>query len=347
MPLYHRYGAVLAGLGLLTVLTTFSPSHATAQTLNIYSYRTPQLLQPLLDAYTKESGVQFNVLHAPKGLAQRLVAEGSASPADLVLTVDIARIAEVAALDLLDEVRSPTLTRNIPAHLRDADRRWFALSTRARVVISSTARVPADAITRIEDLANPEWRGRVCTRPGSHVYNRALLASLVAHLGEAATEAWARGLVANMARKPQGNDRAQARAIYAGECDIAIINTYYYGLMTYNQKEVAQQDWAKAIRLVFLNQGEGDRGQHVNISAAGIVRTSRNKAEAVRFLEWLTEATAQAIYSSTNFEYPVNPSTQPDPRVAAWGDFRADTLPINDLATHSPAAQRIIDRTGW
>ena len=173
------------------------------------------------------------------------------------------------------------------------------------------------------------------------------MASLVAHLGEAEAQRWAAGLVANMARKPQGNDRAQARAIYAGACDIALINTYYYGLMQFNQAETDQQDWAKAVRLNFLNQAPGDRGQHINISGAGIVKTSRNQAEAKKFLEWLTEPKAQRLYASINFEYPVNPRVAIDDRVSAWGGFRADDLPIEDIAKHSPTAQRIIDRTGW
>ena len=337
----------LASLLTLTALLAFGAATAHAQTLNLYSYRTPQLLQPLLDAYTAETGVEFEVLHAPKGLAQRLQAEGSNSPADLVLTVDIARLTEVAELGLLEGVTSRKLRRNVPTHLRASDGEWYALSTRARVAITSKTRVAAQAIQRIEDLAQPQWRGRVCTRVGSHVYNRALLASLVAHLGEAAAEDWARALVGNMARKPQGNDRAQARAIHAGECDVAIINTYYYGLMSYNQKEREQQDWARAIRLVFLNQADGDRGQHVNISGAGIVKTSRNKAEAQAFLEWLTEAPAQRLYASINFEYPVNPRVAVDARVSEWGDFRADQLSIEDVARHSPTAQRIIDRVGW
>lgn len=334
--------------GCVVALTTINPiTHAQPQTLNIYSYRTPQLLQPLLDAYTDETGVEFQVLHAPKGLAQRLQAEGALSPADLILTVDIARLSEVAHLNLLTPTTSPTLTANVPAHLRASDNTWYALSTRARVVITSADRVPANAITRLEDLADPKWRGKVCTRIGSHVYNRALLASLVAHLGEAAAQDWAEGLVANMARKPQGNDRAQARGVYAGECDVAVINTYYYGLMLYNQKETDQQDWAKAVRLVFLNQAPGDRGQHINISGAGIVKTSRNQAVAKKFLEWLTEAKAQRLYASINFEYPVNPNVASDQRVSGWGGFRADDLNIEDIAKYSPTAQRIIDRVGW
>jgi iron(III) transport system substrate-binding protein len=177
------------------------------------------------------------------------------------------------------------------------------------------------------------------------VYNRALLASLIAHHGEEKAEAWAHSLVSNLARKPQGNDRAQAKAIWAGECDIAIMNSYYFGKMKFNTKQPEQQDWAKALTLVFLNQA--DRGQHVNISAGGIVKTSDNKQDAVAFLEWLTSDEAQQIYASVNYEYPVNPAVSADDEVASWGQFNVDQLPISTIAKLSPAAQMIIDRTGW
>ena len=316
-----------------------------AQELNIYSYRTSQLLQPLLDAYTAETGVEFNVVHAPKGLAQRLQSEGASSPADVVLTVDVSRLVELTDLDLLAPLDSSIVKERVPAFLRDGNDRWTALSTRARVVAVSRERVAEGAIGRIEDLAGPEWRGRVCTRKGSHVYNRALLASLVHHHGEAGAEEWARGLVANLARKPQGNDRAQAKAIHAGECDVALMNTYYFGMMRFNAKNPEQREWASAIRLVFLNQE--DRGQHVNISGAGIVKSSGNKAEARRFIEWLTDAAAQGIYAAVNFEYPVNPAVSPDGEVASWGAFKTDPLPIAALAENAAKAQMIIDRTGW
>ena len=320
---------------------------AAAEELNIYSYRTPELLQPLLDAYSAETGIGFNVVHAPKGLAQRLRSEGASSPADVVLTVNVSRMAELKELGLLAPLDSATVDERVPPYLRDPDGRWTALSTRARIAVVSKDRVPQGAIRRIEDLADERWKGRICTRMGSHVYNRALLASLVAHLGEAEAEAWARGLVANLARKPQGNDRAQAKAIFAGECDIALMNTYYYGRMKFNDRDPEQKEWADAIRLVFLNQGDGDRGQHVNISAAGIVASSANKGAALRFIEWLTDAGAQGIYASVNFEYPVNPAINPDVEVASWGSFKTDPLPIMSLADNAATAQIIIDRTGW
>lgn len=336
---------IMPAFALAICMVLLSPLSGFAQELNVYSYRNQQLLQPFLDAYTARTGITFNVVHAPKGLAQRLNAEGSSSPADLVLTVDVSRIAELKDLDLLAPLNSPVIEARVPAWLRDKDDRWTALSTRARIIVTARDRVPAGAITRIEDLADPRWKGLICTRKGSHVYNRALLASLVAHHGEVAAEQWVEGLVANLARKPQGNDRAQAKAIYAGQCDIAIMNTYYFGKMKFNTENPEQREWASALRLVYLNQD--DRGQHVNISGGGIVKFSDRADEARAFLEWLTGEEAQQIYASTNYEFPVNPEAEPDSEVASWGRFKTDTLPINALATHAATAQMIIDRTGW
>ena len=320
-------------------------SSGLAAELNVYSYRVPQLLQPFLDAYTAETGTQFNVVHAPKGLAQRLQSEGAGSPADVVLTVDISRIAELENMGLLSPLNSDVINQRVPVHLRDDGGTWTALSTRARVVVVSKTRVQEGEITRIEDLAKPEWKGRICSRKGSHVYNRALLASLVVHIGEEAAEDWAKAYVDNLAKRPQGNDRAQAKSIFAGECDVALMNTYYYGAMANNTKNPEQQDWAKAIRMVFFNQD--DRGQHINISAGGVVKTSPHQDEARAFLEWMTGPTAQRIYAEVNAEYPVNADVAPDPSVAAWGAFKADDVSIEAIGRASSTAQMIIDRTGW
>ena len=336
-------GVAAMALGLLT-LASAPVTVASAAELNVYSHRQQFLLQPFLDAFTAETGISTNVVYASKGLAQRLLAEGEASPADVILTVDIARLSEYAGLDLLSPVTSPVLAANIPANLRSDDGRWFAFSTRARVVVTSKDRVATDAIDDIEDLADPQWRGRVCTRKGSHVYNRSLLASVIAANGADAAEAWASGLVANMARRPQGNDRAQAKGIFEGQCDVAVMNHYYFGKMMYGDKP-EQREWADAIRLVFTNQD--GRGNHVNISGGGVARHSPNRENAVRFLEFLTEPTAQKLYGEVNFEYPVNPSVVPGGVLAGFGDFKPDDLPIQRLSDLAPQAQMIIDRTAW
>ena len=337
---------ILKRLFIVMIMAFMMPiSSGLAAELNVYSYRVPQLLQPFLDAYTAETGTQFNVVHAPKGLAQRLQSEGAGSPADVVLTVDISRIAELENMGLLSPLNSDVINHRVPVHLRDDGGTWTALSTRARVIVVSNTRVQEGEITRIEDLAKPEWKGRICSRKGSHVYNRALLASLVVHLGEEAAEDWAKAYVDNLAKRPQGNDRAQAKSIYAGECDVALMNTYYYGAMANNTKNPEQQDWAKAIRMVFFNQD--DRGQHINISAGGVVKTSPHQDEARAFLEWMTGPTAQRIYAEVNAEYPVNADVAPDPSVAAWGAFKADDVSIEAIGRASSTAQMIIDRTGW
>ena len=340
-PLLRRVATSV--ISMLVALTGIATS-ANAAELNIYSHRQQFLLQPFLDAFTAETGITTNVVYASKGLAQRLKAEGEASPADVILTVDIARLSEYADLDLLSPVDSAVLNAAIPSELRASDNRWFALSTRARLVVTSKERVAADAISNIEELADPQWEGRVCTRKGSHVYNRSLLASIIAANGEDAAEAWADGLVANMARRAQGNDRAQAKGIFEGQCDVAIMNHYYYGKMLHGDKE-DHRAWANSIRLVFTNQG--GRGNHINISGGGVAKYSPNRENAVAFLEFLTGSLAQQLYGEVNFEYPVNRSVAPGGVLQSFGEFKPDALPIERLAELAPQAQMIIDRTGW
>ena len=333
---------VICGALLVAII---SNGAAFAESLGIYTHRQPFLLEPILEAYTKKTGVEFQTVYAPKGLAARLKAEGERTDADLVLTVDISRIKELADTGLLAPLASDILNKHVPSHLRDANDRWTALSLRARIIAVSKDRVGKQAITTIEDLASPKWQGRVCSRKGSHVYNRAVLASLIAHNGKEAAKNWTLGLVDNLARRPQGNDRAQAKAIYSGQCDVALMNTYYYGKMKFAKDKPEQQKWADSIEIAFFNQD--GRGQHVNISAAGITQGSKRKELARAFLEWVTSEEAQQIYTKVNFEYPVNPNAQLSEEVASWGTFKMDMLPMNVIADNSPQAQRIINETGW
>ena len=313
--------------------------------VNVYSYRQPILIDPFFEEFTKSTGIKVNVLHAKKGLLERLLSEGANTPADLVLTVDISRLKQFVDEDILISIKSPVLEKNIPSHLKDSKNRWFALSKRARIVVVSKERVVTGAIERIEDLADPKWKGKICTRPGSHAYNRSLLASIIAANGETIAEEWAKDLVANLARKPEGNDRAQAKAIFEGVCDIAVMNTYYYGKMKFNEKNLEQKNWANAIDIVFTNQN--DRGNHINVAGGGVVKYSKNKANAIALLEFLTTLKAQALYSSMNYEYPVNPRMTLSDELKSWGDFKEDKLPIEKLAELAPSAQKIIDRVGW
>ena len=312
--------------------------------LNIYSHRQPFLINPFLKAFEKETQTKINVVFASKGLVQRLQAEGARSPADLVLTVDIARLYAYADKKLFAAVKSKKLLRNIPEHLRDPGNRWFALSKRARVVAIAKKRVQANEIQRIEELSRPKWQGRICSRPGSHVYNRALLASLIAANGASEAQRWAQGLVKNLSRRPQGNDRAQVKAIFEGVCDVAIINSYYFGKLK-KSDVISHREWAKSVRILFTNQK--DRGNHINISGGGVAIHSKNKKLAVQFLEFLTEEKAQRLYGKINFEFPVNPRIKPVGEVRSWGAFKEDQIKIEKIATLAPMAQRIIDKVGW
>jgi len=332
-------GGVVALIGL-----TFFAAFATAAELNIYSHRQPFLIKPFIDAYKVETDTKVNIVYASKGLAQRLQAEGARSPADVILTVDIARLFVYADKGLLASIESEVLSRNVPTHLRAKDNTWFAFSKRARVIAIAKRAKDTVSIKRYEDLVDPQWRGRICARPGSHVYNRALVASMIHAEGVDVAEQWASGIMENLARRPQGNDRAQVKAIHEGVCDIAIINNYYYGKLKHSDKP-AQRDWAAAVRLVFPNQD--GRGTHVNISGGGVAKHSKNKAEAIRFLEFLTSKAAQDLYGSVNFEYPVNPAVEVPEELRSWGAFSEDKMSIARIADLAPEAQMIIDRVGW
>ena len=317
-----------------------------AESLNIYSHRQPYLLKPFIDAYTKKTGVKLNVVYSSKGLAQRLAAEGANSPADLILTVDIARLYRYEDLDLLAKIDSKILNEKIPPYLRSKNNTWFGLSKRTRAIAISKNRMNSGDVLRYEDLADPKLKGKICSRPGSHVYNRALMASIIAANGEVYAEKWAKGLVSNLAKRPQGNDRSQLKSIYSGECDVAIINHYYYGKLTYS-KNSDHKKWAKASFIVFPNQGSNDRGAHVNISGGGVVKFSRNKEMAINFLEFLVDEEAQILYGDVNFEYPINNKSKLPKRLKALGTFKEDNLLIEEIAKLAPKAQEIIDKVYW
>ena len=313
--------------------------------VNLYSYRQPFLIQPMLDAFTKETGIKVNVVYAKKGMLERLKAEGENSPADAVLTADIGRLNDMVEAGVLQPVHSDALERNIPAQYRHPDGLWFGLTTRARVIFASRDRVGTEEVLTYEDLAAPKLKGRVCTRSGKHVYMVSLIASVIAHAGEDKAEQWLRGVKANLARKPQGNDRAQAKAIHEGICDVAVANTYYLGKMATNEDKPEQKAWAESLRIVFPNQD--DRGTHVNVSGAAVTRSAGNRENAVRLLEFLSDDYAQELYAEQNFEYPVKAGVPLHPLVASWGDFKADTIGLADVAKYRAAASKMVDRVGY
>ena len=327
---------------LIALALTAATLPAFAEEVNIYSHRQPELIQPLLDAFTAETGIAVNVAFVDKGMAERLVAEGDRSPADLVLTVDIARLMQVVDAGVTQAVQSAVLEANIPENLRDANDMWFGLTARARIVYASVDRVKPGEVTTYEDLASDKWRGRICTRSGLNDYNIALLGAVIAHHGEAAAKTWVEGIKANLARKPDGGDRDQVKAIAAGECDIAIGNTYYIGQMLADPEQKAA---AEAVRIDFpVFEGSG---VHMNISGVAMTKAAPNRAAALKLMEWLSGDTAQKIYSETNYEFPVKPGVARSALVAGWGDFTPDPMPLADVAAQRPVALRLMEEVNF
>ena len=310
--------------------------------INIYTTRQPELIEPVMAAFTEETGIPVNLAFVEEGIVERLRAEGSRSPADLVMTVDIANLRQIVDAEVIQPVESEVLTAAIPAELRSPDNTWFALTERARIVYASRERVADGEITTYEDLASEAWEGRICTRSGTHNYNLALLAAVILHHGEDAARDWAAGIKANLARKPEGNDRAQVRAIWAGECDISLGNTYYMGQML---EDPEQTEWANSVRIVFPTFENG--GTHVNVSGIAMTQAAPNREEALQLMEWLVSPQAQAIYAELNHEYPVLPGAERSELVAGWGDFEADTLPLADLAAARGTALRIMEEVDF
>jgi iron(III) transport system substrate-binding protein len=312
--------------------------------VNVYSYRQPELIKPLLDAFTADTGIKTNVLFLDKGLEEKIAEEGANSPADVILTVDIGRIQAAEDKGVTQPLTSELINKDIPAQYRDPQGNWFGVTTRARVVYASKERVKQDAIT-YEELADPKWKGKICTRSGQHVYTIGLIASMIAHHGEADTETWLKGVKANLARKPDGGDREQAKAIFAGECDIALGNTYYVGQMQTNEKNPEQKEWAAAIKILFPNAN--DRGTHVNISGMALAKYAPNRDNAVKLMEFLASDKGQRLYGEQVFEYPVEPGIEPSAIVKAWGALKPDALPLADIAKNRKAASELVDKVGF
>lgn len=323
---------------LLALLFGCTALPALAQEVNVYSHRQPELIQPLIDAFTAETGITVNVAFVDKGMVERLVAEGDRSPADLVLTVDIARLAQLVDAGVTQAVQSDVLEAAIPEAFRDAGDQWFGLTSRARIVYASKERVAAGEVTTYEDLASEKWKGRICTRSGTHDYNVALLGAIIAHDGAEAAKAWVEGLKANLARKPDGGDRDQIKAIAAGECDIAIGNTYYIGQMLADPEQKAA---AETVNVVFPTFAAG--GTHMNISGVAMTKSAPNKAAALQFMEFLVSDEAQKIYAETNYEFPVKAGVPLSDLVASWGAYTPDTLPLTDVAAQRPAALKLME----
>lgn len=334
----------LAGAAVIALAGLFSTAAFAEGVVNIYTYRQPGLIKPVLEAFTAETGIKTEVLFLDKGLEERVAAEGQNSPADVIMTVDISRLTAAKAKGITQPLVDDEINKNITAEYRDPDGEWFGVTKRARVVYASKERVREDQIS-YADLADPKWKGRICIRSGQHDYNIALFAAMIAHWGEEKTETWMRGFKENLARKPDGNDRGMAKAIAAGECDLALGNTYYVGLMLTNTKDPKEQEYARSMKVIFPDFG-ADGGTHVNISGMALAKYAPNKDNAVKLMQFLSEHEAQQIYAEKNFEYPVEPGLEPSEVVKGFGELKADTLPLVAIGNNRKAASEMVDRTG-
>jgi iron(III) transport system substrate-binding protein len=314
------------------------------EVVNVYSYRQPSLIEPLLKAFTGETGVKVNLIFAEKGLIERMVQEGANSPADVLLTADVGRLVEAQSRGLSQPVKDETISQNVPKSLSEPSGHWYGLTMRARVVYASRDRVKQDKIS-YEELADPRWKGKVCMRSGQHPYNLGLIAAMIARRGEDKTREWLNGLKANLAIKPSGNDRSQAKSVHAGECDIALANTYYMGKMLTDTDEPEQQEWAKSVRIIFPSSAE--MGTHVNISGMLLAKYAPHAANAMKLMRFLAEPEAQKLYAEGNFEYPVNPQVKSSEIVQSWGSFTPDSLPIGEIARNESRASALVDEVGF
>jgi iron(III) transport system substrate-binding protein len=327
----------------MLLLLTASPALAAGQ-VNIYSARQEVLIKPLLDRFTEQTGIKVNLVAGnADALLQRLQNEGRNSPADVLLTVDAGNLNRAMEMELFQPVKSAALEQAIPAAYRDPAGHWFGLSMRARVLMYARDRVDPAELGTYQDLTDSRWQGRICVRSSSNVYNQSMTAAMIAHQGVEATEAWAKGLVANFARSPQGGDRDQIKAVAAGQCDVAIVNTYYLGGML-NSSEAGEREAAAKVAVFWPDQ---QQGVHVNVSGAGVTRHARNRDNAVRLLEFLAGEEAQRWYAEVNFEYPVRSATPISETLTAFGVFKADDLNLAILGRHNPEAVRLMDRAGW
>jgi iron(III) transport system substrate-binding protein len=315
---------------------------AFAQSVNLYTTREPALLNPVLEAFTKDTGIKVNAVFLKDGLQERIKAEGANSPADVMLLVDVGEINAAVDAGITQPVKSAIVDKVVPVQLRGADDNWVTLTKRARIVVVSKDRVSQDAIT-YEDLADPKWKGKFCIRAGQHPYNNAFLAAYLARNGAEKTETYLKALKANAARKPGGGDRDVARDIQSGLCDVAIINTYYIGLMSQAKNE--QKGWYDAIKPLKTTFANG--GTHVNVSAAAIARNAPNKDNAVKLIEYMLGEKAQAQYADGNFEFPVNPAVKDSAAVKLLGAVTPDTTPLADVAKNRKAAADLVDKVGF
>ncbi|WP_018508824.1 Fe(3+) ABC transporter substrate-binding protein [Thiobacillus thioparus] len=328
---------------IAALLLTAAALPAAAEEIVVYSARNEQLIKPLFDAYTRDTGVQIKFITDKEGpLMARLKAEGRNTPADMLLTVDAGNLWQASEEGLLRPIQSKTLQANVPAHLRDPDNEWFGLSVRARTLVYNTRKVKPADLSTYEDLANPKWKDRLCLRTSKKVYNQSLVAMMITEYGEGKTEDIVRGWVANLATSPFPDDTKAMEAVAAGQCDVTLVNTYYFGRLMAKQSNLP-------LAVFWPNQNLKNKaaGVHVNISGAGVTRYARNPAGAQKLIEWLSSDKAQNLFADVNLEYPVNPNVTPDKTVAAWGSFRQNLINVKEAGSLQAQAVKLMDRAGY
>ncbi len=336
---------ILPTLTLVLLASSMSINAFSAE-VNVYSARKEKLIKPLLDKFSAETGIETNLITAKADkLLTRMINEGRNTPADILITTDAGRLFRAKDADLLQPINSKLVTDSVPSHLRDIDDMWVSISQRSRVIFYARDRVMHDQLSSYEDLADPKWKKRICIRGSGNIYNQSLVASMISVKGEEATTTWAKGLVSNLARKPSGGDRDQIMAAAAGQCDLAIANTYYYAQMLENKKDPSQKQAAEKMVLLWPNQS--DRGAHVNVSGAAISKYSKNSENAIKLIEFLLSKDSQQWYGDVNYEYPVIEGVAISPLLISWGDFKSDTLNLSQLGELNASAVRIMDRAGW
>lgn len=340
-----RRTITLAGLLLAGAMALPGLAQAQNGDVNLYSSRHYDTDEALYTNFTKKTGIRVNRLEAREDeLLQRMKAEGDKSPADVLITVDAGRLWRAQEMDLLQPTKSAVLDKAIPAHLREPHGYWFGFSKRARIFVVNKTKVKPGDIARYEDLADPKWKGKILIRSSTNVYNQSLAGSMLATLGEAGAEAWARGVVANFARAPKGGDTDQIKAVAAGEGDVAVSNTYYFARLLGSSKA---EDKAVVANLAVIFPNQGDRGTHVNVSGAGVAKYAPNKANAVKFLEYLASKEAQEYFAKGNYEFPVVGGVGLHPVIQSWAEFKEDALNVAVFGRNNAEALKIMDRAGW
>lgn len=335
----NKYHFLLASLLILIAIAPISAQ------INLYTHRHYDSDKILFEKFTKETGIKINVIKGSADqLIQRMISEGKNSPADILLTVDAGRLHRAKEAGVLQSINSKTINKNVPSEMRDPDGFWYGLTVRARVIVYAKDRINSNELSTYEDLATAKWKGKIAIRSSGNIYNQSLMASLIEANGSRRALRWAIGIRKNMARAPRGNDRDQVRAVAAGLADIAVVNTYYLGILA-NSKEKKDRDVFNKVSVFFPNQN--NRGTHINISGAGIAKYSKNKSDAIKFIEFLTSPEAQETFGKVNYEYPLFIENNKSDLLKSWGTFKADKQNLSILGIRNSEAVKLFDRADW